>query len=83
MGRLVFCVLGDYAELFRKNEQITKNLEKGLDIYIYIIMIPKMLIKCVETGGSLMKRMICNACGDKIYEEKRTPKPVEEVIEAG
>ena len=36
MGRLVFCVLGDYAELFRKNEQITKNLEKGLDIYIYI-----------------------------------------------
>lgn len=28
-------------------------------------MIPKMLIKCVETGGSLMKRMICNACGDK------------------
>lgn len=46
-------------------------------------MIPEKLIKCVKTGGSLMKRTICNACGDKIYEEKRTPKPVEEVIEAG
>lgn len=46
MGRLVFCGLGDYAELFRKNEQITKNLEKGIDIYI--IMIPEMLIKCVK-----------------------------------
>ena len=54
MGRLFFCGLGDYAELFRKNEQITKNLGKGLDIYIYIyiyiIMIPEMLRICVKNG---------------------------------
>ena len=61
---------------------LSKNWENGLDIYIYYND-SENVNKVCQTGGSLMKRMICNACGDEIYEENRDPKPVEEVIEAG
>ena len=40
---------------FAKMNDLSKNWENGLDIYIYIyiyiIMIPEMLIKCVKDGG--------------------------------